>query len=101
MSKATLYRYKDSKYRELSQEITRKQNALIEMRGVCGKCTEPLKGHRRCLKCTILLHSEVKACRCNRRHGESIDGLFCTGCIDTECDEILSPYQELYGYTGS
>lgn len=28
----------------------------------CGKCSRDIKGHRRCKKCTIMIHTEYDTC---------------------------------------
>jgi hypothetical protein len=100
MSKSTLLRYKENKYRELSREIARKHNSIRKgFNGLCAKCDEPLKGHLKCIECEILLHSNSLRCRCGHKHGDTVDGVICTDCIDTLRGAKLSPYEELYGET--
>ena len=93
VSLSTLQRYKDVKWRTLSQVYARKQYKRFaedreENRGKCSFCHIEAEKHLRCQLCEIFLHNIDSG-----RAGASEDGIHCLGCIESEERQIL---RELY-----
>lgn len=78
ISKATMYRYGQPRYRESTRSYQRqvyeeRRATNLIMHGKCWKCQNALLTHQRCEDCSILLH------------GQSM----CRSCIDTRRRKII------------
>lgn len=105
ISLSTLQRYKDVKWRKLSQDYARKQYGRFAVerevnRGKCTFCGIRAEDHLRCQLCEIFLHNPQSG-RCGISH----DGVHCDGCIESEqrirmrqihALETLETFEELY-----